>query len=238
MQKVAYLFHGHCRTWKECHKSFFENVFSQLPGDIFIHTWDTTDSTYGSYWSKTAYYEKFKDESLKIASETPDFQGIYKAYKPKVLLIEPNRDPDFNILKILNSQAINIKPSHLGVKNMLYQSKKLFDLANNYKEYDYFFSTRMDLLYTNTITEEEKSYMFQKNTLTCPYRSSDIWMFGDRNSIDIKTNFYSHIEEYWFKRKLNFYEDTYESALFEYLKENKIFHRASDLKSQFVRLPI
>ena len=48
---IAYIFHGHSRTWNHCYNQFFENVFSVCPGDIFIHTWDRVNSTAGSHWN-------------------------------------------------------------------------------------------------------------------------------------------------------------------------------------------
>lgn len=237
MKKIAYLFHGHSRTWKQCYQSFFDNVYSELPGDIYIHTWDTTNSLYRSCWNGGVNYEKFEGDSLKIVSEIPDFQNIYNVYKPKIFIIEPNRAPDLSILDS-EKQKNDLKPAHLGTKNMLYQSKTLFDIANTQEKYDYFFSTRMDLFYKNKLTEEEKIEMFQPKILTCSDLYMDVWMFGDEESMKIKTDYFYNIDKYWFNQNINFFTQTYEYCLFAYLKDNKIPQRASSLKFEFIRLPI
>lgn len=245
MSKIAYIFHGHSRTWAQCYENFFKNVHSHLPGDIFIHTWDKVNASQASYWSPYGYQETLPSNLLEIANQTPDLKGIYEAYRPKVLLVEPDKKPDLSVLHGVESTRDSSTLSHVGTKNMLYQSKTIFNIARAYGKYDYYFSTRMDINYTEPITQEEITEMLGFGGLTTPWVKSapgmldvsDIWMFGPEEFMNTKTDYYFHIDELWFKRERNLATFGYEMGLYRYLVENcNVPIRPSSLSCKMVRL--
>lgn len=240
MKKIAYIFHGHSRTWAKCHENFFKNVYSQLPGDIFIHTWDKVNASQGSYWSPTGYSLTLPDKQLQISNQTPDITGIYKTYNPKVLIIEPDRKPDLNILNGVNHTFSESTFSHLGVKNMLYQSIVMFDIATGYDKYDYIFSTRLDIDYPVLISADEIELMLNSNSITVPWirpdSISDIWMFGPTDLMKIKTDYYQHVDNFWLKKYSDLNAVTYETALLDYLNHHSVSVRSTKLPSNMIRL--
>jgi hypothetical protein len=225
MLKTAYIFHGHARTWGACYQNFFNNVFSALPGDIFIHTWDTINPSFGSWWKG---YREFTDEEKIIAEQTPDFNGIYQAYKPKVLLIE--QDPSYH-----TSNETPLIRSSVGTKNMLESSRKVFEIACNYDNYDVFFSTRMDLNYTSPLDiSEYEDRVLMTPDVNLPY---DIWMYGNKELMDIKTNYVNHVQQYWLdKDPSSWIHYCYEHAIGQYFRDNNISLKQSSLQYNTIRI--
>ena len=241
MNKVAYIFHGHSRTWDQCYENFFKNVYSQLPGDIFIHTWDKKNASQGSYWSPHGYLETLPDNLLEISNQTPDLKGIYEAYNPKVMIVEPDKKPDISILDGVNYDYNSSTLAHLGTKNMLYQSGCIYHIAKQYGNYDYYFSTRMDINYPVPITQEEISAMLSFNGITAcsvnQFEVSDIWVFGPSNEMNIKTDYFFNIDQFWFKRDHGLSTMSYERGLHQYLVETRnVPIRTSSLPCHMIRL--
>ena len=243
MSRIAYIFHGHSRTWDQCYENFFKNVHSHLPGDIFIHTWDKRNASQASYWSPHSYQDTLPDDLLKIANQTPDLKGIYEAYKPKVLLVEPDKKPDLSVLHDVEHIRDASTLSHVGTKNMLYQSKTVFNIAKAYGNYDYYFSTRMDINYTDPITQEEIAAMLSFPGLTAPWVRpgiadvSDIWMFGPAEHMSIQTDYFFHIDDVWCKKERDLTAVGYEMGLYRYLVEGgRVSIRSSSLPCHMVRL--
>jgi hypothetical protein len=208
--KTAYIFHGHSRTWKLCYDNFFNNVFSELPGDIFIHTWDTVNTSCGSYWNG---WVDLSGEQLRISQQTPDIGGIYETYKPKILLVEKDQQPDISNCKDIN----NMTKGSLGTKNMLRGSRKIFEIAEKYDNYDIFFSTRLDINYTTKLKLEE----ITSSEMLAPHTHnfiSDIWMIGNKEHMDIKTKYVDHIDNYWFSKD-SFTSIWYEDAFTRYMND-------------------
>lgn len=213
--KVAYIFHGHSRNWDGAYQNFFNNVYSVVPGDIFIHTWDTTNPPFGSHWKN---WNDLNETELALANKVPDFSKIYEAYKPKILMIEKNKEPDFtNYPEYPHNSSFK---SRLGVKSMLESSRKIFEAAKNYGNYDKFFSTRLDINYVSLFDQNE----FYINDVLAPNPALiDIWMMGNLEQMDIKTQYLNHIDEYWFKHP-SFANDSigYEDSLKSYLADKGI----------------
>ena len=233
--------HGHSRTWNQCYKNFFKNVHSQLPGDIFIHTWDTVNASQASYWGPYGYQNALPDQFLEIANQTPDLKGIFEAYKPKLLMVEPDKKPDFSVLAGVTHEYNDSTPSHVGTKNMLYQAKVIMDVAKAYDDYDYFFSTRMDIDYPELLAMEEIAEMLEHNVISASWiRSneiSDIWMFGPKDLMEIKANYFYHIDDLWFKREPDLTNFGYEKGLHRYLIETcNVPIRSANLPCTMVRL--
>lgn len=228
--KIAYIFHGHSRTWDQCYESFFDNIFSSAPGDIFIHTWDRRNTRLGAPWNG---WNPLEGENLRISQEYTDISKIFQIYKPKVMIVEEDFGVDDSFLPE-HLRNLNTTKPHLGTKNMLYQSRKIFEEANKFENYDRFFSTRMDILYPSKFDIEE----IKDDKLRIPKDNNlDLWMFGTKEQIDIKTNYYYNIDDYWINTGLTSF---YEVHLERYLNDNNIFRGKnmvpSNLDCKIIRL--
>lgn len=221
--KVAYIFHGHSRTWDKCHTNFFENVFSVVPGDIFIHTWDATNSVFGSGWNG---FRPLTEEQLKLANRVPNFNEIYNTYKPKVFIIESDK------CKNIKNQSDTVS-SHLGLYYMLDGSKKIYNEAIQHDNYDYIFETRLDINYKSKLDLME----FNNKNLMGPIEGGllyDFWMFGSVANMKIKIDFFDNVKSYWYDK--NPTSIWYEHALENYLRDNGISFMKSSLEYDVPRL--
>jgi hypothetical protein len=233
--KIAYLFHGHSRTWKECYQSFFDNVYSVAPGDIFIHTWDRINSKYGSFWNEN--FDLLQGEMENISSKILDLDEIKKIYNPKNLIVELDRGSDCILQKYptLSNSTFNLP--HLAVYNMFLSQYKVFNLTEEFGDYDIYFSCRFDLIFKNKLNIEELNY---KEYITTKYWQNtslafDVFSFGSKNVMDIKSKFYNKIWDYWYSKNI---PDSYwiEHAVTEYYIDNQVQLKSSSLDFEIKRL--
>jgi hypothetical protein len=232
--KVAYIFHGHARTWQQTYSSFFLNVFQQAPGDIFIHTWgDKINPAIGSHWNG---WGDLNEEQLAISNTPVDLSSIFQIYKPKIMIAEtdPGIDNYWHLVPESVKDDIGTK-AKLGVKNMLNGSRKIFEAAINYGTYDYIFQSRMDILYTTPLDITEFTTVGVRK---CQGLANDIWMFGSVDHFNIKTNYYKHINDYWLKNEgsQSIVHTSYEDHLRRYLTDNGVPMLDSNLQFQTIRL--
>jgi hypothetical protein len=221
--KIAYIFRGHARTWDKCYENFFKNVFSIAPGDIFIHTWGSNNSLFGSHWNGCM---PLNEEQLKISSAAPDFNKIYDIYKPKAFIVEPDKSKDIKA-------ESDIMASHMGLQYMLNSSKKLYNEIINHYDYDYVFETRLDINYTSKLDLTE----FDSKNLMCPVINNllfDFWMFGSVDNMKIKIDFFENIKSYWYDKGCTTLY--YEHALQNYLRDKGISWLNSSLMFDVPRL--
>lgn len=224
--KVAYIFHGHSRTWNQCYESFFENVFSVLPGDIFIHTWNRVNPSIGSYWNG---WVDLTGEKLKISNEYADVTGIIKTYNPKIIMVEEHPIVDTSWCSFANDET----KAQCGVKYMLYSSRKIFEESLKYNDYDYFVSTRLDIKYLSKLDVNEIN--LQRNHLIIPNcMNFDIFALGPKHLIDIKTNYYYHVDQYWYHNPC-FINSGYETVLARYLSDNRLPLLKTGINFEIVR---
>ncbi|NBP57743.1 hypothetical protein EBU71_14655 [bacterium] len=212
---IAYLFHGHSRTWNQCYQSFFEKVFNHNPGDIYIHTWDKVNARAGSWWNG---YGHLRGTNLEISLQDADVSGIYAAYRPKKMIVEQHPQPDiteYNFPAHLADQA----PAIVGIKCMLKSRRTVFEEAMKEKTYDRLFSLRMDIEFLNNIDPEEfnQDFLFRPNKLD----NIDLWNQGAPAGIDILSKYYYNIETHWFKNE-SIHNPFYEMRLSSFLGENGI----------------
>jgi hypothetical protein len=226
--KIAYIFHGHSRTWNQCYQNFFNNVFSIAPGDIFIHTWDRVNAKSGSHWNgwEEQVSQKLEEESSKIL----DLGGIIKAYNPKHITVETDTGVDH----LKEKYKKQIPNPHLGAKRMLESCLKCFNTAKQHGNYDVYFSTRLDINYLSKLNIEElhsKKLIIPKTVYdgTHPY-IFDIWSVGNESQFNIKTKFYDAIDNYWYYATDNFHSYIYEQALKKYYNDNNIETQTSNLQ--------
>lgn len=226
--KLAYLFHGHSRTWNQCYQSFFDNLYAVQPGDIFIHTWDTVNAQTGSHWNG---WVDLKGQHLDISNQKIDATGILNAYEPTSLIIEPHPPVDISWCEFVDTTT----KANYAVKNMLYSSRKAFEAAKNHNDYDYYFDLRMDIYFDSKLDVNE---FYTEKIMTPKGFNTDLFMFGNKTLIDTKTRYYYDIEEYWYRHE-RFKTMGYESALISYLAEKGIYYGSgwteSNLNWRFIR---
>lgn len=213
--KLAYLFHGHSRTWDRCYQSFFNNLYSVAPGDIFIHTWDTVNAITGSHWNG---WNDLQGEHLELSKKKIDATGISQAYQPKCLIIDQHPEVDISWCEFSD---VTTKANY-AVKHMLYSSRKAFEVAKEYDEYDVYFDLRMDIYFDSGLDINE---LFSGKLMTAKGMNTDLFMFGNKSLMDTKTGYYYDVEDYWYKNE-RFKTTGYEAALISYLAEKGI-HQGS-----------
>lgn len=222
--KIAYIFRGHARTWEQCHENFFNNVHSVFPGDIFIHAWDNLSSPYGSHWNG---FCPLTEHQKSIAESKIDMNAIYKAYQPKVMIVEQDK------IKSLGNIS-DATASRLGLKFMLNASKKILDEALKYDSYDFVFETRMDVNYTTKVNSDEfsrNSLVFADVVVDCVM---DFYCVGDVDKIKTKMDFCNHVQKYWYDG--DYHTNLYERSLSTYLRDNSISWQKSGMSFSVPRI--
>lgn len=221
--KIAYILHGHSRTWRQCHQAFFDNIFSVAPGDIFIHTWDRINSKTGSWWN--GYQFRLDGQLEEISSRTADIDGIKKAYNPKHLIVETDNGADHWASEIYSKYGIHIPPPFMALKNYFYGQHKIFNVAKSFGEYDKYFFTRFDLKFNNKLDVESFSVPQVVIPAIDQRTVFDIWKIADTHQSTIMTEFFNNIDEYFYNsvhlRNKN-YNYAIECAVYDYCLDNKI----------------
>ena len=85
-KRLAIQFFGHTRTYEKTYESFFKNIVESNVKDgwqidIFIHTWDMSSSSDGSWYNRQDLFD------IHLLSQD-DIENIRKIYNPKVFLVE------------------------------------------------------------------------------------------------------------------------------------------------------
>ena len=240
--KIAYVFHGHTRTWKDCYQSFFDNVYAVAPGDIYIHTWDRVNSMYGSFWNKV--FDRLGGEYEEISAQTPDLDFIKKIYKPKYMLVERDLGIELAYTELPQLRNIKATVSHIGAYNMVRGQWQVFQMAKQTSNYDRYFSCRFDLSFPNQldITElHQEEFMMVPPTFT-DYNDPrtemifDIFAFGTEKIMELRANFYHKIWDYWYSRGDVTGGYYLEHAATKYFRDSGIQARPSSLYFDIKRL--
>jgi len=173
--KIAILFHGHLRSFRNTKDSFDEKVLNSLSSfgfehDTFIHTWD-----------KEEFLTKTWHEGAKTAITTSTDE-VKKAYKPKGLSIEKQ--------ELKNTKDIFGRP-YDSFKSYWYSLYQAFMLMKNYEEknqfkYDSIIVTRPDVQYFSNIflSEIEKQDTLWQCQVYTKRAASDVLFYGNRDTIE------------------------------------------------------
>ena len=161
-KRLAIQFFGHTRTYKKTYESFFKYIVkpNQQDGweiDIFIHTWDMSSSSSGS-WHESQ--DLFDIHSLSQS----DIDDIKQIYNPKAILIEHLEDG------ARGGGESKKRGNRLREK---------YEIENNIK-YDYVLYIRMDILFATplniskyinlyTMDFEMKHYGLPEKHCFCPF---------------------------------------------------------------------
>lgn len=235
--KIAYLFHGHSRTWRDCYESFFDNVFSEAPGDIYIHTWDRINSKYGSWWNGT--FGELDINKEKISSQTVDIDLIKKKYNPKYMTVETDLGNDYVVKHIPEISKTSASPAHIGVYNMCRAQRKVFEMADYCDSYDIYFSLRLDMFFLNKFDNSElndfEHMMYPYSRFNTSTQIVDVYAFGTKTNMEIRSKFVNYIWEYWYSKN-SFNTFSIEHAATKYYKDNNIKLKQSQLNVEMKRL--
>ena len=189
--KIAFLITGHLRTIDKCYESFFKNVcIDNSNYDVFVHTWNTTDSK-TKVWHKHKFKEKFNIE-----------EKIKKIYKPKDYIIEKQ---DLSINSKLKKNGANV--SNISHYYSFYSFCKCYELIKKSNvKYDIIIKLRPDILFKTKIP----IYLNSKFNIACNrvewdktigddwtrMKAIDIVYYG---SMDIFQKLYDFKEEFFKK---------------------------------------
>lgn len=189
--KLAVLLFGHMRTFQECSQALKANLLEKYDCDVFIHTWDITDTS------------RFKNKNDNL-----NLHKVEGIYKPKSIKVEHqnfiedigeySKDKDSKLKK-------NSVPLH-GLKYMLHSMHEAYLLKSNYQkihniEYDYVIVIRPDvklntefnlnnfikefIISANTVISFSNypSMLITEQKMQSVYKASDIFLLFSETSI-------------------------------------------------------
>jgi hypothetical protein len=184
--KVALLFSGNVRNFKDTHRSFFHYFIKDNDCDVFIHTWNTKDSNTSSWWRKEKKSRKFSLEDL------------CKIYRPKAIEVEDYLD-SFQSKRFKNVFLHNLMSMQYGIKSV-------FGLFDSYRkktgaEYDIVVRVRFDLIFKSIFNNNEFYDCINSNSVYLPksmtYKVlngvSDVFAFGPPCLMEKYCNFFDNL---------------------------------------------
>lgn len=139
MIKIAVLLYGHLRDYELCASSLKKYLLNRFDCDVFMHTWDETDSSTFSWHSQRTQVRTVDD----ITIET--LKGFYS---PKKLVIEHQQK--YGNEEIIESPYLGYKFSTANIHWLFYTMNKANELRKEYEKesginYDFVLVTRPDV---------------------------------------------------------------------------------------------
>ncbi|EHU4778031.1 capsular biosynthesis protein [Campylobacter jejuni] len=142
--RVAVLFYGHARTFKQTYDSFKKNILDvnkEIDIDIFIHTWDELE-----HLDLRHQYKK----DLRIAGKPltqEDINFLKNKYKPLKIKIDKQLTFSESQINYIKKKGFNEK-SYIANYNISYsisESNRLKNTSQN--KYDLIIMTRLDIMF-------------------------------------------------------------------------------------------
>ncbi|HEG3704303.1 TPA: capsular biosynthesis protein [Campylobacter jejuni] len=142
--RVAVLFYGHARTFKQTYDSFKKNILDvnkEIDIDIFIHTWDELE-----HLDLRHQYKK----DLRIAGKPltqKDINFLKNKYKPLKIKIDKQLTFSESQINYIKKKGFNEK-SYIANYNISYsisESNRLKNMSQN--KYDLIIMTRLDIMF-------------------------------------------------------------------------------------------
>ena len=163
--KIAVLLFGHVRSYQYCSRYLKKNVLNRYHADVFMHTWDLSDS-------QTLTWDNRKRNISKITSE--ELTKIKKIYLPKGFCVESQHIEEDEILK---SKIDGKKASLQGMRHAFLSLKRANDLRKKYEKekgikYDLILVTRPDIaIYKEVPIEKsiQEARMLNLDLETCRF---------------------------------------------------------------------
>jgi len=129
--KVALLLSGHARTYKDTAASIIENIIKPFEADVFIHTWDLTE-TAGEIW---------REEKSPI--EKTDIDFIKAKFKPIRYIVSDHPITESKTYE----DGINKLSTHRMLQSTFYATSLMDDYCRETGvEYDVVIRCRFDLI--------------------------------------------------------------------------------------------
>ncbi|EOH0306658.1 capsular biosynthesis protein [Campylobacter jejuni] len=142
--RVAVLFYGHARTFKQTYDSFKKNILDvnkEIDIDIFIHTWDELE-----HLDLRHQYKK----DLRIAGKPltqEDINFLKNKYKPLKIKIDKQLTFSESQINYIKKKGFNEK-SYIANYNISYSISELNRLKNmSQNKYDLIIMTRLDIMF-------------------------------------------------------------------------------------------
>ncbi|WP_299041950.1 hypothetical protein [uncultured Campylobacter sp.] len=146
-KRLAIQFFGHTRTYKKTYEGFFKNIVEpnlkdgwQI--DIFIHTWDMSSSSDGSWHNRQDLFD------MHLLSQD-DIENIRKIYNPKKFLVE-------HLQEGIHGGSESKKRGN--------RLREKYEIENNIK-YDYVLYTRMDILFALPLNIQRYIDLYTKGSI-------------------------------------------------------------------------
>ena len=151
--KIAIQFFGHTRTFADTYKYLIKNVIKPnkrfCEFDIFIHTWDESDSTNFGVYKKS---KKFMGKKLSYKQK----EQIKDFYSPKGLEITEQLPLTQEDRAFIEKEKIS-ENLMKTLKNVSFSIQETAKLRQEYQKktgikYDYIITTRMDILFMKELS--------------------------------------------------------------------------------------
>lgn len=163
--KIAVLLFGHVRSYQYCSRYLKKFVLNRYHADVFMHTWDLSDS-------QTLTWDNRERKISKITPE--ELLKIKKIYLPKGFCIENQHIEEDKILK---SKIDGKKASLQGMRHAFLSLERANDLRKRYEKekgikYDLILVTRPDIAIYKEIPIEksiQEARMLNLNLETCRF---------------------------------------------------------------------
>lgn len=222
--KIAIEFFGHIRTYKQTAKSIIENLIKPCGGekhvDIFIHTWDETDSS-------NIVWHNINGEKRGSSLSEDDLFFLKEVYHPKKIEVSSQ-------LLVSNEEFLDaVKRGHKlkkrgyyeALKNCAYSRlrvnslRKEFEAEHNIR-YDLVIQTRLDLVFFKKFDffKEIDKLLVRRGLLNQIYYAwpgsdlyyynnpalrggaTDLLLIGDPCAMDKLSNFFNQIDKFDFSK--------------------------------------
>ncbi len=218
--KVAVCFSGHMRTYDKTYQSLKLNLLDHYDTDIFIHTWSKSNNVRGKDFGK---------DDIDIEKE------IKEIYKPKSLLIEPQKEFKLNFCECFNFARTN--PHNVFSK--MYSMSCVGNLLKEYQlnndvQYDIVLSLRSDMEFLKPIKliKEENKIFIPGNVRVPENTYHDYYAYGSSNIMQVYFNVYNEFDNIC--KKLNKFKP--EKVLTDYIDSKNIEVKFCDLFYNLLRM--
>ena len=229
--KVAYCFSGHLRTFDKTYEKISKNILKILPGDIFIHTWDTLgNNSTKTWWSG--------DEKYGQKIENKIIDEVNRLYDPAKISIEEQSKLLKHDYTEYNSSRKSEFQNTFSMWHSIYSSNKLrldYEKQNHIK-YDVVFRMRFDMLPLsiidlNQIKDFSSLYVGKNDNCYSVNAISDIFAYSSPEIMNKYCELYNNLEEFYLIPNLGS-----EIGFTKYIKHCKINVKPSSLNMSLLRI--
>jgi SAM-dependent methyltransferase len=186
--KTALCISGHLRTFESNYESVRVNILNRMDCDVFIHTWDSLGLAH-----------RHHDNSLHRVETDKLIDRIQDLYKPKKLVVEPNKI--FEITDLMKARSEGRDNS--GILSMFYKIEACNNIKTEYEKehnftYDCVVRFRGDLFIEQALPVDSNTNL---DYLFIPMYGNygglcDQLAYGSSKIMDTYVSLYSNIKKY------------------------------------------